>query len=80
MFSKAIAVPVAHEPAEELRTPPLRSGFAALMMRWFLAHHTIQPPGTAPVLPDDARKQLQHDRLLAQRRLERLSMTVRPPL
>lgn len=80
MISKATAVPAAHEPAEAFRIPPPRSAFAVLVMHWFRSQFTRKPPATATVLPDDARKQLQHDRLLAQRRIERLSMTVRPPL
>ena len=80
MTSKVIAVPAAHEPAEEFRFTTPRPGFAVLVTSWFRSQFASQPPAAATVLPDDARKQLQHDRLLAQDRLEKLSMRVRPPL
>jgi hypothetical protein len=74
MISNVKTMSVASEPAEPFRISQPRSGFG-----WFRSQ-LGQPPETAAVLPDDARKQLQHDRLFAQRRIERLSMTMRRPL
>jgi hypothetical protein len=77
IFVKTISA--VSEPAEQFRVPQPRSGFALLAIHWFRSQ-LGQPPETAAVLPDDARKQLQQDRLFAQRRIERLSMTMRRPL
>jgi len=80
IMAKVTAVSASHGPAEQFRIPQPRPGFAALVIRWFRSQLTNQPPTSAAVLPDDARKQLQHDLLYAQRRIERLSMTIRLPL
>ena len=78
MISNVNTISAANEPAEQSRVPQPGSGFAVLVIRWFRSL-LGQPPKTTAVLSDDARKQLQHDRLFAQRRIERLSMTIRPP-
>jgi hypothetical protein len=78
MISNVKTISAVNEPAEQFRVPQPRSGFAVLVIRW-VRSLLGQPPKTRAVLSDDARKQLQHDRLFAQRRIERLSMTIRPP-
>jgi hypothetical protein len=78
MISDVKTISAANEPAEQPRVPQPLYGFAVLVIRWFRSQ-LGQPPEAAAVLPDDARNQLQHDRLFARRRIERLSMTIRPP-
>jgi hypothetical protein len=70
MTSRSTAVLAAHETGDEFRIPPPRFGYAVLVMSWFRSQFVSQASATGSVLPDDARKQLQHDRLLAQGRLQ----------
>ena len=72
-----IGIP-ANERAEELRIAWRRPHVVDLVRHWCRLQFQCQRATFA--LPDDAREQLQSERLLAQHRLQRLSMTVRPPL
>lgn len=69
---------LANERAEEFRIAWRRPHVVDLVRHWCRCQFQRQRATFA--LPDDAREQLQSERLLAQHRLQRLSMTVRPPL
>ena len=57
-------------PVQRLRE---RAGIMLRMIRRAKRYHS-------PTLPDDSRRQLQHERLMAQLRLDRLNIAVRQPL
>jgi hypothetical protein len=79
MISNVKTISAANGPAEQSRLPQPVSGFVVLVIGWFQSR-LGQSTETAAPLADDARKQLKQDRLATQRRIERLSMTIRQPL
>jgi hypothetical protein len=72
-----IGIPAGHEQAEAFRTKAWSPHLMILVARWCQSY--LQRSRSTPTFPDDAREQLQRDRLLAERRLARLSTTVRTP-
>ena len=72
-----IGIPAGHEQADEFQSLARGRYLVGLVTRWC---QSLQRRRSTPALPDDAREQLRRDRLLAELRLQRLSMRVRPPL
>ena len=73
-----IGLPAGQERAGEFRITAHCPDFVVQATRWYQSR--FQRRQNTAAGPDDAREQLQKDCLRAQRRLQRLSMTVRPPL
>ena len=73
-----VGIPAGHEQAEEFQSVARGRDLVELVTRWCQSH--LQRRRSTPAFPDDAREQLQRDRVHAERRLQRLSMAVRPPL